>query len=501
MPEERRARPPGFWRRPWLWPVRWRLTAVSATLTFLILVTFAVVVGRLASSRLKSDFQTELTEGAQGIAVQVPQVGVEGPYRNPFPHLGQITTPSAYVRTVCLICRIRVRQSPGAPYLGARPTAPGISRYGEYEMATVTVQGATAIFVQYARSTDSLQATTDRLWLFLAAGVLGGTLLATLAGLAVARRAMRPIAALTATARKIATTRDPSRRIPLPETDDEVGELARTLDEMLRGLDAARTETEQMIQAQREFVADASHELRTPLTSILANLELLQVRLDDAARRGEEGEMIDGALRSSRRMGRLISDLLILARADAGRASARRESDLAEIAAAAMSEVRPVAEGHSLHLSAPLPVPVIGNPDELHRMVLNLLENALRHTPPGSTIALSVEPRSGTAVLEVTDDGPGIPAGMEEQIFGRFVRGSGPADVSANGGTGLGLAIVEAVATSHGGAVTAGASREGGARFDVTLPLASGSNGPAPPRVKRRTEPAAKALSQRAEKL
>ena len=118
-------------------------------------------------------------------------------------------------------------------------------------------------------------------------------MLAALAGIAVAGRAMRPISALTATAREIATTRDPSRRIPEPETDDEVGELARTLDQMLRELDAARSETEQMMQAQREFVADASHELRTPLTSILANLELLQERLERAERDGEEGEMVD----------------------------------------------------------------------------------------------------------------------------------------------------------------------------------------------------------------
>src|SRR4026209_1846577 len=106
------------------------------------------------------------------------------------------------------------------------------------------------------------------------------------------------------------------------------------LDQRLRELDAARSETEQMMQLQREFVADASHELRTPLTSILANLELLQERLE-AAPRGEEGEMVGSALRSSRRMSRLVSDLLLLARADAGRTGTRRECDLSEGAAAA----------------------------------------------------------------------------------------------------------------------------------------------------------------------
>ncbi len=282
---------------------------------------------------------------------------------------------------------------------------------------------------------------------------------------------MRPVSNLTANAREIASTRDPSLRIPEPETDDEVGELARTLEQMLRQLDAARSETEQMMQMQREFVADASHELRTPLTSILANLELLQHRLAATGGRDEENEMIDSALRSSRRMGRLVSDLLLLARADAGRTGARRPCDLTEVAAAALSEVRPVADGHRLTLADSGPVPVDGNPDELHRLAVNLLDNGLRHTPAGTEIRIAVERRNGDAVLEVSDDGPGLPPGMEEQVFSRFARGTGPADAAGDSGTGLGLAIVKAVATSHGGDVNAGSSPGGGARFTVRLPL------------------------------
>ncbi len=251
-----------------------------------------------------------------------------------------------------------------------------------------------------------------------------------------------------------------------------MGELARTLEQMLRQLDAARTETEQMMQAQREFVADASHELRTPLTSILANLELLGERLDEVERRGEEGEMVASALRSSRRMSRLVSDLLLLARADAGRTGARQVCDLLEVAAAAVSEVRPVANGRRLTVVEEDPVPVDANPDELHRLALNLLDNGLRHTPEGTEITVSVERRNGDAVLEVSDDGPGLPSGMEDQVFSRFVRGIGPADLAPNTGTGLGLAIVKAVARSHGGDVDAGSSSAGGARFTVRLPAA-----------------------------
>ena len=301
--------------------------------------------------------------------------------------------------------------------------------------------------------------------------MLGGTLLAALAGIAIAGRAMRPVSTLTTKAREIASTRDPSLRIPEPETDDEVGELARTLEQMLRELDAARSETEQMMQAQREFVADASHELRTPLTSILANLELLQERLEAAERRGEEGEMIDSALSSARRMSRLVSDLLLLARADAGRTGARRECDLGAVAAAALSEVRPVADGHRLTLADRGPVPVEGNPDELHRLAVNLLDNGLRHTPRARRSGSPSSAATGMPCSRSPTTAPGFPPGMEEQVFSRFVRGAGPADIGAGGGAGLGLAIVKAVAVSHDGEVDAGASATGGARFTVRLPL------------------------------
>jgi two-component system OmpR family sensor kinase len=168
----------------------------------------------------------------------------------------------------------------------------------------------------------------------------------------------------------------------------------------------------------------------------------------------------------------LVSDLLLLARADAGRTGARRECDLAEVATSAVTEVRPVANGHRLTMSEAGPVPVEANADELHRLTVNLLDNAVRHTPAGTEVKVEVERRNGDAVLEVSDDGPGIPSGMESQIFSRFVRGGGPADVAGSSGTGLGLAIVKAVATSHGGDVDAGPSPAGGARFTVRLPAA-----------------------------
>jgi signal transduction histidine kinase len=470
--------------RPRLWPVRWRLAFASAGLTLFILVIFALVVGKLVSNRLTGDFHNDLRSTATELAVEARAVLATG--EQPVPESQAISELKATMVSVPLVkdaaARVttadgRVLDTPQQQLPATATLQTGIARVGEYDIATqaITTQaGSPPDFVQYGRTHAALDDTISRLWLFLAAGVLGGTLLATLAGLTVAARAMRPVSSLTAVAREIATTRDPSRRIPQPEADDEVTELAKTLDQMLRQLDAARSETQQMMQVQREFVADASHELRTPLTSILANLELLQHRLADASDGGEESEMVDSALSSSKRMRRLVSDLLLLARADAGRAGTRSSCDLAEIAEAALAEVRPVADGHRIELAAGDPVVVEADPYELHRMILNLLENGVRHTPAGTEIDMEVSRRNGHAVVEVRDDGPGIPAGMESQIFSRFVRGSGPADVSDNGGTGLGLAIVQAVASAHGGRVEAGSSPSGGARFTVELPLSRG---------------------------
>jgi signal transduction histidine kinase len=274
---------------------------------------------------------------------------------------------------------------------------------------------------------------------------------------------MHPIAELTGTAREIERTRDPSLRVPHPEADDELAELARTLEGMLQALDAARSETETTLARQRDFVADASHELRTPLTTFLANLELLAEEL-----RGDEANAAEAALRSSRRMKRLVGDLLLLARADSGRMDARQPTDLGAVVREAAGELEPLAADHVLSVSA-REAWVDGSHDELHRLVANLIENALRHTPAGTEVRVSVRELDREVRVVVEDDGPGIPAAVRPYVFERFVRGRG----ERAGSSGLGLSIVRAVAESHGGSVTLQDGRSGtGARFVVRLPVA-----------------------------
>ena len=474
-----RIRPGARLRRllhPRSWPVRWRLAAVSSGLTFVILVLFGIAIGQIATQRIRSDFNNEVRSAVRILASETT---VEYPfgilYRGRIGRRPQLDT---FVRADGASVRVYdihenlLAESKGSASMGA-PEA-GTSEYQGLRVATDAILGEDnepVGAVQYGRSIHHVEETVDRVWLLIGVGIFGGTLLAILAGVAIAGRAMRPIASLTATARKISNTRDPSQRMPKPPAEDEVGELALTLDEMLRSLDAARGEREAAMQRQKEFVADASHELRTPLTSVLANLELLQASLDQH-NQSEDREVVDSALRSSRRMGRLIGDLLLLARADAGRLDKHRRCDLAEIAGDAAAEAAPLMGDRVLTVDNDHPLRVEGSPDELHRMVLNLLDNAARHTPAGANIELRLREQSGDAVVEVGDDGPGIPKAMRTQVFDRFVRGEGPADTAKGTGTGLGLAIVSAVATSHGGNVEATESPAGGALFRARIPIA-----------------------------
>ena len=457
-------------------PIRWRLAGGSALLTLVILCGFAGAVGGLTSQRLHEDFERELRDAADLLREKIT-------YTAPVPYMGGLNLDGlepdlAFYEDGSTVVRIVTREGILLKStVHTKDFGPPRKRSAEedgYRVETRQLRPPVAdeivplpLYLQYARPLATVDATVARLRLFLTIGVLSGAGLALLAGLMVARRAMAPITELTATARKIEQTRDPAERIPQVEADDEVAELARTLDGMLHALDASRAETEDALRRQREFVADASHELRTPLTSVLANLELLAESLD-----GEQEEAANSALRSSRRMRRLVADLLLLARHDAARQAPHTPTDLGQVLVEAAAEVGVIADGHDVSIEANRAI-VDGARDELHRLTLNLMENAIRHTPPGTQVRASVECVDGSVRLIVEDDGPGVPAELRDRVFERFVRGVG----DRGGSSGLGLSIVHAVAESHGGTVTIesptmnGAGRARGTRFAVQLPL------------------------------
>ena len=464
--------------------IRWRLALISAALTFLVLCSFSLVYGQLTADRIRSDFASDTASAATRLHRRLTLVN-RGP--NDFriePSLDLYAAPNNAAIRLFWEDRVPVPQgaTDGAPDLGA-PERTGSREYRGYLVETRLARlrpvsaapgspFTVGVWIEYARPLADLQATISRLRLILLLGVAGGTLLALLGALALARRSLRPVTDITAAAREISDTGDPTLRVPQPPNDDEVAELARTFDEMLESLESSQRQTEGALDRQREFVADASHELRTPLTSVLANLELLSAELD-----GDERETAEAALRSTRRMRRIVADLLLLARTDAGREPVRATIDLGPVLDSAAQEARAMADDHEVVVSAPAGIQVCGDADELHRVALNLLENALLHTPPGTTVRASVS-RVGNAVrLVVEDNGPGIAPDQRKRIFDRFVRRGGDSGRS----TGLGLAIVRAVAEGHGGSVTL-ENAGPGSRFTVEIPGApdSGRAEPAP---------------------
>ncbi len=457
---------PRFVSRFDMLPIRWRLAVTSAILTFVILLTFGLVIAFVTERQMENDFNDEVRDNATRIQQRLQEqveTTVGGGYRiDPRDELLEFASADdVAIRVLDANDDVRV-ETADAPDLG--PPRPGLQDVGDYRVAsrelTRPFDDVPVAYVQYAKSRSSLATTINRLRVFLALGVLGGGALALLAGLAVARRAMEPISGLTRAARRVAKTRDPEVDLPRLRADDEIADLSHTLDDMLGELAEAHTETESALARQRQFVADASHELRTPLTSILANLELLEGELE-----GEDREIAGSALRSSQRMRRLVADLLLLARADAGRQAPREPVDLAAIVREAAGEAAPLAERHELEVDASEPVMVDGSADDLHRLALNLIQNALVHTPAGTRVSVRLRPEDG-ALLEVEDDGPGVPAELRHRLFERFVRGHG----DTGGGSGLGLAIVRAVAETHGGSVELTEREGGGARFVVKLP-------------------------------
>ena len=453
-----------------------RLAGVSALLTFVILCVFAVAIGSLTVHRIRDEFNRQVVDTADQLPSQL-NINVVPPAFDRVviePPLADFASPTdhAVIRILTLGGTIVEQEPAKAPSLGRpQPQPRTVNGYRVVSRtAEVRVSGngelLGKVVIQYGRRVSDTEATVARVELFLLLGVLAGTGFALLAGMMIARRAMSPIAELTSTAAEIARTRDPSRNVPQSQADDEVSELARTLQGMLHELDVAREETESMLARQRQFVADASHELRTPLTSVLANLELLAESL-----RGDQGDAARSALRSSQRMRRLVADLLLLARTDVGRVVRREPCDLAQIVVEAAAELGPVSTEHDIVLDVH-PAIVEASRDELHRLTINLLENALRHTPPGTKVSVETSTAGDQAMLVVQDDGPGVPPELAPRLFERFVRGAG----DRGGSFGLGLAIVLAVAQSHGGTVTLEAVEEGsGARFVVRLP-ASGAD-------------------------
>ena len=332
---------------------------------------------------------------------------------------------------------------------------------------TVAVPGGGAI--QFVRSLRNVDSTLSRLKVLLALLCFAGTLLAALFGRLFGRQVIQPVTDLTAAAEHIAQTEDLGRRIEVPG-DDEVGRMAARFNTMLDTLEGSRRALDDSVHAQRQLVADASHELRTPVTSLRTNIEVLLAggELPDDDRR----RLLEDVRAETEELSALITDVIELARGDeplSGVEEVQLDALVTEAVARAKRRRPNVTFDERLE-----PTVVAGLPDRLGRAVDNLLDNAGKYSPQGTTVEVALQ----GGELSVRDHGPGIAADDRPHVFDRFYRG---ATARGRPGSGLGLAIVRQVAETHGGSVRVEEGAGGGSRFVLTLArLESGAPGPEP---------------------
>ncbi len=320
--------------------------------------------------------------------------------------------------------------------------------------------------------TADIYATTQNLLVWQVLLTVCGVGVGALAGDLLVRRTLRPLRQVAHTAQQV--TRLPldtglvgeTVRVPDSLTDPttEVGQVGSSLNQLLGHVESALDARHRSEQQVRQFVADASHELRTPLATIsgYAQLSRRNPSYDAHQALGKVEDEAD-------RMSSLVEDLLLLARLDAGRPLSREPVDLTRLLLEAVADAQVVAPHHRWALDLPEePVTVPGDQARLHQVVSNLLGNARRHTPPGTSVRVTLRETGGCVELTVADDGPGVPADLQPTVFERFTRADA-ARTRDSGGAGLGLSLVAAIVAAHSGAVRL-ESAPGATTFTVTLP-------------------------------
>jgi two-component system OmpR family sensor kinase len=359
---------------------------------------------------------------------------------------------------------------------GRDPVTVRVSGMGPYRfLLQQRGNGATLVGLPYSEVTGPMVS------LLIMAGLLtvGAILISYVAARRVVERSLRPLTRLAATATQVSNLplesgegHVPIRVAPADANPaSEVGRVGLAFNHMLDHVENALAVRHQSETKVRQFVADASHELRNPLASIRGYAELTRRSSEELP--GDAAHALGRIEAESERMSALVQDLLLLARLDSEPTLDIQPTDVTEIVLNAVSDARAASADHTWTLNLPDDVIMaLADPHGLHQVVANLLANARTHTPPGTRVETALRAEEGSAVISVTDNGPGVPPEIQETVFERFTR----ADVSrvrqaGGSSTGLGLAIVSAVINAHGGQVALD-SHPGSTTFSIRIPLA-----------------------------
>lgn len=446
-------------------PIRTRLTIVSGALTAAVLVA----LGAFVYVRFEADLMEAVDEGLRARAeiivssLRIGQVISDSDPLEPAEAPVQVLDASGEV-----VASTPGFETPHPPPAGTELVEGAYLYDGEFQ----TDSGPVPIRLLATPLDESnllvvgssLEDTEDALASLASLLLVGGpvaVVLASVVGWFVAGAALRPVEHLRTEAEAVSAA-EPGRRLAVPPTGDELARLAESLNRMLARLEEA-------VERERRFVSDASHELRTPLANLKAELDI-------ALRRARGPEELTGALRSASeetdRLARLAEDLLVLARAEGGRLSVHREEvDIGQLVAETMASFSGRAGELEIELRAKVaPGPRADvDPARFRQAVGNLVDNGLRHTPPGGQVTVEVSGEPSTLAITVRDTGPGFPPEFVERAFEPFSR-SDSGRTRTDGGAGLGLAIVRAIAEAHGGTVQAGNGPDGGAQVTLRIP-------------------------------
>jgi len=338
---------------------------------------------------------------------------------------------------------------------------------GKYPLRMVTVpviRGRHIInIVQVATSLEQVGEALKTLLLILWITVPSALVVASLGGLFLANKALKPVDEITKTARMI-TSKRLDQRIKLRKTKDEIGRLAETFNDMISRLG-------QSFKQIRQFSADASHELRTPLTILKGEME---VGLRRRRRPEEYRKILNSNLEEVNHMTQIVDDLLFLSKADMGEVHLQKHPiNLTKLVSevGAQAKMIAMAKDIKVHISKDSDVPVIGDRLRLRELLLNLVDNAVKYTPEGGEMMISLERDDDRVKLRVMDNGIGIPTEDQPHIFDRFFRVDKARSREA-GGSGLGLSICKWIVEAHGGEISVESEVTKGSLFTVTLPLA-----------------------------
>ncbi|NIS61552.1 MAG: heavy metal sensor histidine kinase [Proteobacteria bacterium] len=322
--------------------------------------------------------------------------------------------------------------------------------------------------VQVATSLEEVEEVLKTLLLILWITVPSVLVVASLGGLFLANKALRPVDEITKTARMI-TSKSFNQRIKLRKTRDEIGRLAETFNDMISRLGRS-------FRQIRQFTADASHELRTPLTILKGEIE---VGLRKRRRPEEYKEILTSNLEEVNHMAQIVDDLLFLSKADMGEAHLEKHRvNLAKLISEVQAQAQTIAmtKDITIHISNDVDGVMIGDRLKLRQLLLNLVDNGIKYTPEGGEVRISLEKDDGRFKLRVIDDGIGIAPEDQAHIFDRFFRVDKVRSRDA-GGSGLGLSICKWIVEAHGGEITVESDLGTGSIFTVTLPLAPPDGG------------------------